>query len=75
MEQHFEMTFGGVAHHLRERERRVLGPGNSIFARVEGAAEIADEHVRRVFVSVDGSAAEVERRDIGGEFGEVFLLN
>jgi len=53
MERHFEMAFGGVAHHSREWERRVLGPGDPLLARVQRAAEIDAERVGRVSVRID----------------------
>ena len=51
MERHFEMTFGGVAHHLRQRQRLGFGPGNISFAFFQGLAKIAHQRVG-VFASV-----------------------
>jgi len=39
MEQHFKVAFGRIADHLRERQRRIFRPWDSIFARFQSAAK------------------------------------
>ena len=74
MERYFEMAFGAVAHHLRQRQRFVFGPGDFVFARLKGLAEVADECVGCARVRIDWPAAEVEGGDVAREFCKIIPL-
>ena len=75
MQRHFEVTLGGIPHHLCERERGVLCPGNSIFACFEGSAKVSDKSVRSILARVDGPAAKIYTWDIADEFRKISTLD
>jgi hypothetical protein len=58
MERHVETTFSGVAHHLREWQRRVPGPGNPLLANFL-IGEIGDRP-EDVCVNVNGFSMKME---------------
>src|SRR5262245_4266802 len=72
---HFEMSFRSIPHHLCERERGVLSPGDSIFACFESATKVSDKSVRSILARVDGPAAKIYTWDIAAEFRKIRTLD